>query len=138
MIKTLKRFKDAQNKMYNKAYAEIKNGKKVNHWIWYIFPQLEQLGVSSTSKYYGIKDLNEAKRYYKNYYLRNNLLNICQALLDVNDKTIDEIVGYDDIKVHSCITLFLQVDENNTILLNVLNKYFNNELDVNTLNVLGV
>jgi uncharacterized protein (DUF1810 family) len=137
MIKTLKRFKDAQKKMYNQAYIEIKNGKKESHWIWYIFPQLEQLGYSNTAKYYGIKNLNEAKRYYKNDYLRNNLLNICQALLDIDNKTIKEIVGYDDVKVHSCITLFLQVDKNNTILLNVLKKYFNDVLDKNTLIILA-
>ena len=136
MIRTLKRFKDAQKEMYNQAYEEILSGKKTSHWIWYIFPQLEQLGYSATSKYYGIKDLKEAKRYYKNKYLRENLLDICDALLRVQDKTIEEIVDWDDVKVHSCITLFLQVDKDNPILNKVLNKYFNGELDINTLEIL--
>lgn len=136
MIRTLKRFKDAQKEMYNQAYEEILSGKKTSHWIWYIFPQLEELGYSATAKYYGIKNLKEAKRYYKNKYLRENLLDICDALLRVQDKTIEEIVDWDDVKVHSCITLFLQVDKDNPILNKVLNKYFNGELDINTLEIL--
>lgn len=136
MIRTLNRFKKAQKKMYDQAYEEIINGKKVTHWIWYIFPQLEVLGYSETAKYYGIKNLKEAKRYYKNKYLRDNLLDICDALLRVEGKTIQQIVDWDDVKVHSCITLFLQVDKENPILNKVLIKYFDGMLDINTLNAL--
>ena len=136
MIRTLKRFKQAQKEMFEQAYEEILSGKKTSHWIWYIFPQLEELGHSSTAKYYGIKNLKEAKKYYKDDYLRDNLLDICDALLRVQGKTISEIVDWDDVKVHSCITLFLQVDKDSAILNGVLRKYFNGELDINTLEAL--
>ena len=71
----INRFIKAQEKDYADALREIKNGKKTSHWIWYIFPQLQGLGRSSISNYYGIKDLAEAKEYINNDYLKNNLLN---------------------------------------------------------------
>lgn len=56
----LERFKKAQELDFATALAEIRNGRKVSHWMWYIFPQLAGLGMSSTSQYYGIRDLEEA------------------------------------------------------------------------------
>ena len=60
----LSRFAIAHQRDYQQALAEIKNGRKLSHWMWYIFPQLKGLGRSSTSDYYGIRDLDEAKAFF--------------------------------------------------------------------------
>ena len=60
---SLERFVDAQEKIYQWALAEVKSGKKLSHWIWFIFPQLKGLGTSESSQYYGIDDIEEAKAY---------------------------------------------------------------------------
>ena len=72
----LERFINAQKKNYSIALNEIKKGKKVSHWMWYIFPQLEELGSSNISKYYGIKNKEEALEFINNDYLKNNLIKI--------------------------------------------------------------
>ena len=66
MTYDLTRFLQAQQLDYPLALAEIQSGKKINHWIWYIFPQLKGLGQSEMSEYYGIQDLDEAKAYLAN------------------------------------------------------------------------
>ncbi len=137
-MKSLKRFKDAQSKDYVLAYYEIKVAqKKTNHWIWYIFPQLEGLGYSSMAQYYGLKNLKEAKKYYKNKRLRENLIGISKALLDIEGKDIVDIVGpIDAKKIQSCMTLFLEVDRGNEVFKGIIDKYYDGELDENTLYLL--
>lgn len=132
----INRFIKAQEKDYANALREIKNGKKTSHWIWYIFPQLQGLGRSSISNYYGIKDLAEAKEYMNNDYLKNNLLEICQKLLLLNND-IKDIFGYPDyLKVQSCLTLFEIVSPEESVFREVLNKFYNGEIDSNTINLL--
>ena len=70
---SLERFVDAQERMYETALAEVKNGKKLSHWIWYIFPQLKGLGESYNSHYYGIDDLEEARAYLQHPVLGTRL-----------------------------------------------------------------
>ena len=48
------RFVKAQDGVYQSALNELTEGRKRSHWMWYIFPQLKQLGYSYNSKYYGI------------------------------------------------------------------------------------
>ena len=64
----LDRFINAQERDYQVALQEIKNGYKRSHWMWYIFPQLVDLGYSTTAKFYGIKNKDEAIAYLKNEY----------------------------------------------------------------------
>lgn len=92
---------------YKHALEEVKNGKKTNHWIWYIFPQLRCLGRSSRAHYYGIADRAEAERYLNNQILGSRIREITEALLAHRDKTALEIFGeIDAIKVRSCMTMF--------------------------------
>ena len=106
----MKKFLDAQEDDYEIALNEIKNGYKRSHWIWYIFPQIDGLGHSSTAKYYSIKDLEEAKEYLNNEILRSRLIEISNELLKLND-SIDNIMGYpDNLKLCSCMTLFYEAD----------------------------
>ena len=131
----VERFKEAQDVYYNDALEEIKSGKKKTHWIWFIFPQLKDLGISNTSKYYGLTK-EETKEYYQDKTLKEHLIEITEVLYNVKDKTITDIVDYDDIKVQSCMTLFYVITKDK-VFKKVLDKYFNGELDSRTLELLG-
>lgn len=77
------RFVVAQNGTYLKSLEEIKNGKKLTHWMWYIFPQLRGLGTSDMSYNYGIVDLDEAKKYLSDIVLGRRLIEVSSELLAV-------------------------------------------------------
>ena len=114
-------FLRAHSYAYNQALSEIKNGKKVSHWIWYIFPQLLGLGKSEMSQTYAIKDREHALEYMKNETLRNHYIECCQAILD-SGKSVYEIFGDDAIKVRSSILLMNSVWDDLTIK-KVINKH---------------
>lgn len=135
MEKSLDRFLKAQESSYQQAYNEIKNGEKCSHWIWYIFPQLEHLGHSWNSKYYGITDLSEAKAYWENETLQKRLLDICRQLLTHNDKPIEQIMGHLDArKLKSSMTLFDLVAPH-SIFEQILENFFNGKRDSTTLRI---
>lgn len=132
---SLNRFIDAQEEDYNMAFQEISNGRKRNHYMWYIFPQIKGLGRSSTARYYGIDDLKEAREYMENEYLANNLINICSQLLKLETNNPVTIFGpIDSKKLRSSMTLFELVSDNEVFSL-VLEKYFNGKRDELTLNL---
>ena len=129
----LTKFITAQEKDFHIALTEVKSGRKQSHWIWYIFPQIAGLGKSATSEYYAIQNLSEAKMYLENEYLHNNLLTICQALLDLETSNAEEILGWiDAMKLKSSMTLFTLAKPEEPIFKNVLNKFFHGELDNKT------
>lgn len=135
------KFLSAQNASYDsyeQALAEIRRGRKVSHWIWYIFPQLKGLGHSGTSEYYGLADLNEAKQYLQNQVLRMRLIEISEALLE-QDGRIEGIVGYvDTLKVRSCMTLFREADPTIEVFGKVLDKFYDGKPDQKTLRMMQV
>ena len=136
----INRFIEAQNvpyfSGYKQALEEIKNGKKTNHWIWYIFPQLRCLGRSSTAIYYGIADKSEAQRYLADAVLGQRLREISAALLAHTDKRAEEILGVTDaIKVRSCMTMFDFLSPND-IFGEVLDSFYGGERCEITLKVL--
>lgn len=133
----LKRFIDAQKFSYEDALAEIKSGRKTSHWIWFIFPQLKALGSSSTAKHYGIENLDEAKEYLSNEILRNRLLEISQALLELKNNDIEYIMGssIDKIKLLSSMTLFHLAEPTCEIFTKVIEKYFGGKSDDKTVNL---
>jgi uncharacterized protein (DUF1810 family) len=107
MNNTLTRFLEAQEHTYSQAFAEVKAGRKQSHWMWFIFPQLKGLGLSATSEYYGIKDINEAKEYLAHPVLGGRLREICTVLLEPDKKSALGIFGMPDyLKLKSCLTLF--------------------------------
>ena len=135
-MNNLDRFIIAQKRDFDIALEEIKMGRKKSHWMWYIFPQLKELGYSATAKFYGINDINETIEYLNNEYLRNNLIEISQALYQLDDN-ISNILGYpDDLKLKSCMTLFNYADSSITIFSDILNKFYNGEEDIVTLELL--
>ena len=133
----LERFVSVQKGAFEIALREIQAGQKYGHWMWYIFPQLKALGQSGNSIYYGIADLEEAKEYMQNEYLRENLITISRALLElkVSDPLI--VMGYpDNLKLCSCMTLFeiaaLDIPEFGM----VLEKFYGGKRDDKTINLL--
>ena len=134
-IISLDRFIDAQKEDYDMAFREISNGRKRNHYMWYIFPQIKGLGRSSTAKFYGIDGLEEAKEYMENEYLGNNLINISSKLLELDTNNPKDIFGgIDSKKLKSSMTLFELVSDNE-VFSQVLEKYFNGERDELTLDL---
>ena len=106
----LERFLRAQDHMYAQALQEVRTGKKISHWMWYIFPQMKGLGKSEMSQTYGIKWRDEAEAYIVHPILRERLVEISEAVLN-NEKSFYEIFGNDAIKVRSCILLFASVSD---------------------------
>ena len=132
----LNRFIKAQNILYDIALAELINGKKLSHWMWFIFPQLKVLGYSYNAKYYGISNLDEAKCYIKHEVLGQRYIECCKALLNLEEDNIVKIMGYvDALKLKSSITLFKEADsENNKLYCDLLNKYYEGKACDITLN----
>lgn len=136
----LTRFTRAQESIYDSVLAELRSGRKRSHWIWFIFPQVDGLGHSSTSKHYAIKSIEEARQYLNHPVLGARLLECTEAVLAVEGRTASEIFGYpDDLKLKSSMTLFASVaDSPHSVFISVLEKYFNGVQDDRTLQLLGV
>lgn len=134
----LERFKKAQEQDFKTALTEIKNGRKESHWIWYIFPQLKELGYSSTAKYYGIEGREEAESYIKDDVLRARLIEISEVLLSLDSSNPSEVMGYpDDLKLKSCMTLFSVVASEIDVFGKVLDKFYSGKKDEKTVELLG-
>ena len=139
MTYEVSRFMKAHQSDYQRALSEIKNGKKVSHWMWYIFPQMKGLGRSSMSEYYGIQDLNEAKAYLADPTLGKHLIEICEALLSLDTNDATEVMGRpDDRKLKSSMTLFDAATETIDVFQRVLDKYYQGKKDYRTLRLLGI
>lgn len=134
----LARFHEAQAMHYQIALAEIKDGYKRTHWMWYIFPQIMGLGKSSTSQYYGIASLDEAKAYLDDEILGARLREICAELLKHSDRSVQGILGgIDSMKLKSSMTLFDAVSPSD-IFDKVLDVFFYGERDGLTLEILNL
>ncbi|MCW3055152.1 MAG: hypothetical protein JWN14_4322 [Chthonomonadales bacterium] len=135
----LNRFLDAQEDVYTQALSEIQRGRKRSHWIWYIFPQIDGLGFSSTSIHYAIKSLAEAQAYLDHPILGLRLIECAEAALRIEGRSATEVFGSpDDRKVQSCATLFACVSPADSVFERLLAKYYWNERDGNTLRLLGI
>lgn len=133
----LARYINAQHQAYAIALKEICNGKKTSHWMWYIFPQLAGLGHSEMAKYYAISSLTEAEEYLAHPLLGNRLVKISTALLELESSNASEVLGSpDDLKLHSCMTLFASLKDSPSVFKQVLDKFYNGEMDLKTLALL--
>lgn len=135
--RNLDRFIKIQEEDYQLALHEIKNGHKESHWMWYIFPQLEGLGFSYYSRYYGIRDLEEAQAYLSHEILGKHLLEITEVLLNLDSNCIREVMEYpDDLKLRSSMTLFILADPTCLLFQQILDKYFDGKMDDATIKIL--
>ncbi len=133
----LSRFLEAQEGVYSTVLAELRGGHKRSHWMWYIFPQIDGLGFSSTTRYYAIKNEEEARQYLKHPVLGARLLECAKTVLDVDGRSASEIFGPpDDLKLRSSMTLFAQVSDPDSVFARVIDKYFHGKRDDKTLALL--
>ena len=132
------KFLAIQERDYLRALAEIKAGSKQGHWMWYIFPQISGLGTSINAVQYAIEDLGHATDYLSHPVLGPRLIEISNALLSVEHKSANQIVGSpDDLKLRSSMTLFSSVQGADEVFQKVLDKYFDGKPDSRTLDLIG-
>lgn len=133
----LDRFIKEQQHSYNTAYAEVSQGAKRSHWMWWIFPQIAGLGMTSTSQKYSIKSIEEARAFLTHPYLGKNLREISNLLLTLDTNDAYEVFGYpDNLKLCSSMTLFGEADSNEAIFQKVLDKFYGGRKDERTLDIL--
>lgn len=136
MSKCIDRFLEPQKTSYAIALEEVRNGRKVSHWMWYIFPQLRGLGQSTSAWYYGIEDLSEAKAYLEHPVLGQRLREITKVALDLSETDPMKVFGWpDNMKFRSCMTLFAQISEDD-LFAKALKKFFAGQEDSMTLELL--
>ena len=134
----LERFVRAQKGDYERALAEIRGGRKRSHWMWYIFPQIEGLGSSAMSQRYAIRSRAEASAFIDHTLLGLRLLECVEALLNLEDRSVEQIFGFpDDRKLRSCATLFAMDSPPESVFHRLLEKYFQGERDSMTLRLLA-
>jgi uncharacterized protein (DUF1810 family) len=135
----LNRFVRAQEGDYESALSELRSGRKRTHWMWYVFPQLDGLAVSATSKHYAIKSVEEARAYLGHPVLGPRLVECAEVVLGVQGRSAAEIFGSpDDLKLRSCATLFACVSTPGSVFDQLLEKYYRGVRDAKTLQLLGL
>jgi uncharacterized protein (DUF1810 family) len=134
----LNRFITAQKGVHERALAELRSGLKRSHWMWFIFPQIEGLGFSSTTRLYSLKSLEEARAYLAHPVLGARLRECTEAVLDVKGRSASDIFGYpDDRKLQSSMTLFSLVARPDSVFQRILEKYYQGKQDAKTLQIVG-
>jgi uncharacterized protein (DUF1810 family) len=106
--------------------------------MWYIFPQIGGLGLSSMARRYAIKSLDEARAYLDHPVLGPRLVEIIEATLAVEGRSAHDIFGSpDDMKLRSCATLFARAVPGGSVFARLLDKFFDGKPDARTLGLLG-
>ena len=133
----LTRFIEAQDRIYDRVLLELGSGCKRSHWMWFVFPQIDGLGYSSTTKFYSIKSIEEARRYLDHPVLGKRLRECAEAILALEGLSASQVFGYpDDMKLKSSMTLFASVAEGQSVFERVLEKYYRGNRDERTLAIL--
>jgi len=130
----LQRFLDAQQPVFDAVRAELRDGRKRSHWMWFIFPQIAGPGHSELARRYALSSLEEARAYLAHSVLGSRLRECSLLVADVQGSSAEEIFGYpDDMKFRSSMTLFAQAASDNAVFNDCLRKYFGGEPDPLTL-----
>jgi uncharacterized protein (DUF1810 family) len=135
----LHRFVAAQDEhgTYATAVAELRSGRKLSHWMWFVFPQIAGLGRSATSARYAISSLAEARAYLEHPVLGPRLIECARILSELQGRSAEEVFGgIDAIKLRSSMTLFARADPTNPLFARVLDTYFSGVPDRATLELL--
>lgn len=133
----LDRFVSAQEASYESALAEIRRGRKRNHWMWFVFPQLVGLGRSETARHYAIASLDEARAYLAHPLLGTRLRACVEALQDLDHGSAEAVFGdIDALKLRSSLTLFEQAS-GERLFAAAIERWFDGRRDEATLRLLG-
>ena len=128
----LERFVAAQDAggTYGRVVAELQRGRKVSHWMWFVFPQIRGLGHSHVSRMYAISGLDEAQAYLAHPVLGPRLAECAGIVAGLSGRTAEQIFGgIDAIKLRSAMTLFWRAAPDQPVFRQVLDQYFDGEPD---------
>jgi len=130
----LQRFVDAQNPVYDRVCAELRDGRKKSHWMWFVFPQIEGLGTSQMARKFAISSLAEAAAYLAHAILGSRLVECTKLVNLIQGRLIGQIFRYpDDLKFCSSMSLFAHATAENQVFVNAVEKYFKGEFDQATM-----
>ena len=130
----LYRFVEAQDQIYDQVYSELRQGLKLTHWMWFVFPQLGGLSLSATSRKFAISSLEEAIAYLEHPLLGPRLRKCTELVNSTSGKTINQILGpTDSLKFRSSMTLFAHATKENSVFESALQKFFDGQYDRLTL-----
>ncbi len=133
----LTRFIEAQDEVYEQVCWELENGRKLTHWMWFIFPQIKGLSLSATSKRFAITTLEESRAYLAHSILGDRLRHCVKLVCNIEGKSAKQILGMtDSVKFRSCITLFAHATPDDSLFMDALNKYFDGRYDFRTLELI--
>lgn len=131
-------FIDAQESVYSAVIEELQDGEKRSHWMWFIFPQLAGLGRSGMAQRFALHSLEEARRYAEHPLLGKRLHECTRLVCAIQNRNVSEVFGYpDDLKFHSCMTLFALAIPREPLFESALAKYFNGQRDAKTVEMLS-
>ncbi|KAF0675936.1 DUF1810 domain-containing protein [Profundibacterium mesophilum] len=121
----LERFTRAQSGVYANAVAELREGQKRGHWMWFIFPQLLGLGKSTTARHFGLAGLAEAEAYLAHPVLGPRLMDCARTMMRHSERDAQDILGpVDALKLRSCATLFAAVPGADPVFAALLDTFF--------------
>lgn len=134
----LERFVEVQAPVYHTVIAELSMGHKETHWMWFIFPQLKELGKSAMAKRYGIESTDEAQAYLAHPLLGSRLVECTNLLLAQRNANAFEIFGSpDELKLRSCMTLFAVASPEQAVFKQALDVFFKGRADEVTVKLLA-
>jgi uncharacterized protein (DUF1810 family) len=127
----LERFVAAQFGIYPGVVGELRAARKTSHWMWFVFPQVAGLGMSSVSQLYAIRSLDEARAYLAHPVLGERLRECTRLVLASPPNATAESIfgGIDSRKLRSSMTLFLRAGPNEPLWQQVLDCYFGGSPD---------
>lgn len=131
------RFINAQLEIYENVLSELKNGKKISHWMWFIFPQYRGLGVSEISRKYSLNNTEEAISYLNHPILGLRLMQCTATFLSIENKSAIEILGEtDSLKLKSSMTLFDSIQNETNLFNSVLQRFYDGKRCLLTIDLL--
>lgn len=134
----LQRFVIAQDAVWPQVQDELARGAKTSHWMWFVFPQLQGLGRSSTARFYGIASRDEALAYWRHPVLGARLRRCCELLDGLpQGSSAQQIFGaVDALKLCSCLTLFAHVVPDEPLFARLIDRYCAGRRDAATIAML--
>jgi uncharacterized protein (DUF1810 family) len=134
------RFLHAQDHIFADVIAELTDGQKQTHWMWFIFPQVAGLGRSAMAQSYAIRNLDQARRFLADSTLGPRLRQVVSLMMGHQGKSALEILGSpDDMKFRSCLTLFREAAHETAdreLFGKALDQFYKGQPDTLTLELL--
>lgn len=135
----LNRFVAAQDAVYETVLDELRHGRKVTHWMWFVFPQMAGLGQSEMARRYAIHSAEEARAYLAHPVLSARLKECIEILNGLHGLTAEDIFGpVDAMKLKSSLTLFAVITKDAEPFVSCLAHYYGGAYDGDTVHLLGL